>query len=310
MRRWAGVGIGAVAAAVAVLALLNGRVRAEDEDEKARRVEIVRFGGGGARLGVVLEDVRADDVARLKLPEERGAVVKEVVKGSAAEKAGLQADDVILSYQGDRVGSAAQLRRLVRETPGGRKVTIEASRGGASQRLTATLEDADGLEFSLGDDNFRFNPPESFRFNVPVPPIPPAPPIPPMDHLFEDGERGQRFFFRDRDRLVESRPGRLGLTYQEISGQLARYFKVDDGTLLVTEVEADGPAARAGLRAGDVIVKFNGKAVTDGADLRRTLGESPSGTEVTVTVQRDGHPLEMKVSPRGERRVRAPRSTT
>jgi serine protease Do len=131
-----------------------------------------------------------------------------------------------------------------------------------------------------------------------------------MDHLFGDEGRGQRFFFRDRDRVVEARPGRLGLTYQEMSGQLARYFKVDDGALLVTEVETEGPAAKAGLRAGDVIVKFNGKAVTDGADLRRTLGESPSGTDVTMTVQRDGRPLEVKVSPRGERRVRAPRPTS
>jgi serine protease Do len=302
MRRWAGVGIVGWAAAAAVLAMVNGGVRADDDEDKSRHLEIVRFAGGGARLGVVLEDVRADDVARLKLPEERGAVVKEVVKGSAAEKAGLEEDDVILSFQGERVGSAAQLRRLVRETPGGRRVTIEASRAGAPQRLTATLEDTEGHEFSLGDD--------AFRFDVPVPPIPPVPPMPPMVHRFGDGDGGQRFFFRDRDRLVEARPGRLGLTYQEISGQLARYFKVDDGALLVTEVEADGPAAKAGLRAGDVIVKFNGKAVSDGGALRHSLFEVPSGTDVTLTVQRDGRQLDVKVSPRGDKRIRTPRSTS
>jgi serine protease Do len=128
-----------------------------------------------------------------------------------------------------------------------------------------------------------------------------------MDPLFENGDRGQRFFFRDRH--VEARPGRLGLTYQEVSGQLARYFKVDDGALLVTEVEEEGPAAKAGLRAGDVIVKFNGKAVNDGMGLRHSLFEVPSGTDVTLTVQRDGHPLDVKVSPRGEKRTRE-RSTT
>ena len=175
MKRWAGVGIAGWAAAAAVLALGNGGVRGDDGEEKSRHVEIiVRFAGGGARLGVVLEDVRADDVARLKLPEERGAVVREVVTGSAADKAGLKEDDVILSYQGERIGSAAQLRRLVRETPGGRRVAIEASRAGAAQRLTATLASADDHELALGDDNFRFDMPDSFRFNVPVPPIPPA----------------------------------------------------------------------------------------------------------------------------------------
>lgn len=308
MRRWAGGGVVGLAAVAAVLSMVNAGVRADDEDGTSRKVEIVRFAGGGARLGVMLEDVGPDDVTRLKLSEERGAVVKEVVKGSAAEKAGLKEGDVILSYQGERVFSAAQLRRLVRETPAGRKVAIEASRGGAPQRLTASLEKGD-REMAMGDGDFHFDMPD-MHFDVPVPPVPPVPPMPPMDHLFGDGEKGQRFFFRDRDRLLEARPGRLGLTYQELSGQLARYFKVDDGALLVTEVETDGPAAHAGLRAGDVIVKFNGKAITDGSDLRRTLGEAPSGTDVTVTVQRDGRPLDLKVSPRGERRVRSPRTTS
>jgi len=195
----------------------------------------------------------------------------------------------------------------VRETPPGRHVTIEASRGGVPQRLTASLEGDDDHEL-LGDDSFRFHMPDSFQFNVPVPPAPPVPPIPPMDHMFGDGDGGRRFLFRDR--MVEARPGRLGLSYQELSGQLARYFKVEEGALLVTEVETEGPAARAGLRAGDVIVKFNGKAVTDGSDLRRTLGEVASGTDVTVTVQRDGRPLDVKVTPRGERRVRTSGPTT
>jgi serine protease Do len=285
------------------LATASGRARAADEDEKdvRRHAEVIRIVGGGARLGVVLEDVGADDLSRLGLAEERGALVKQVAKGSAAEKAGLQDGDVILSYQGERVGSAAQLRRLVRETPPGRRVAIEASRAGAVQRLTASLEETrdDHAPFELDDD---------FHFNVPVPPVPPIPPMPPFGRLFEDGDRGRRFLFRDR--FVEGRPGRLGLSYQELSGQLARYFKVDDGALLVTDVEEDGPAAHGGLRAGDVIVKFDGKAVTDGDVLRRTLGDAPAGSDVTLTVQRDGRPMDLKVTPRGEKRIRAPKPTT
>ena len=127
-----------------------------------------------------------------------------------------------------------------------------------------------------------------------------------MDHMFGDGDRGQRFFFRERD----ARPGRLGLTYQEVSGQLARYFKVDDGAL-AGHRRRDRWSGRQGRPArGDVIVKFNGKPVSDGDGLRHSLFEVPSGTDVTVTVQRDGHPLDVKVSPRGESALRAPRSTT
>jgi len=91
----------------------------------------------------------------------------------------------------------------------------------------------------------------------------------------------------------------LGIALANSSTQ-ARVAQVNPGT----------PAASAGLKAGDVIVKLNGHAVDDVSDVRRTLGETPSGAEVTVTVQRDGHPLDLKVSPRGEKRVHVPGATT
>jgi serine protease Do len=296
MRRWASTGAVVSVISATALAMAGARARAAGEDEKEalRHVEVIRSAGGGARLGVVLEDVGADDLSRLKLAEERGALVNEVAAGSAAEKAGLQEGDVILSYQGERVGSASQLRRLVRETPPGRRVAIEASRGGAVQRLTASLEARNG-EFD-----------DSFHFNVPMPPVPPLPPMPSLGHLFEEGDRGRRLLRRDR---FVGRPGRLGLSYQELSGQLARYFKVEDGALLVTDVEEEGPAARAGVRAGDVILKLGGKSVTGGEALR-TLGDAPDGSEVTITLQRDGGTLDVAVTPRRDKRVRAPRATT
>src|SRR5712691_909529 len=123
----------------------------------------------------MLEDVRAEDVARLHLPEERGAVVKEVSKGSAAEKAGLKDGDVVLSFQGEKVWSAGQLRRMVRETPPGRHVSLEVSRGGAVQRLAATLEESNDREVAFGD--------EGFQFEAPMPPMPSMPAMPPMPPL-------------------------------------------------------------------------------------------------------------------------------
>ena len=95
--------------------------------------------GGGGRLGVSLEEVGADDVGRLGLSAERGAVVTDVQDGSAAEKAGVQKDDVIVRFGGQEVWSAAQLARLVRETPAGRTVDLEVSRGGSVQKLSVAL---------------------------------------------------------------------------------------------------------------------------------------------------------------------------
>src|SRR5262245_56573208 len=144
-------------AALGVVALITAgvatgsTVRAQDDGKVRkldRRVEVVRWGGG--KLGVRLEDVDKEDVARLKLSAERGAVVKSVSADTPAEKAGLQEGDVIVRFEGETVQSALQLARLVRETPGGRTVAIEVSRNGAIQKLSATL--AEGRErVRMGD---------------------------------------------------------------------------------------------------------------------------------------------------------------
>ena len=228
-------------------------------------------------------------------------LVKSVEEGSAAEKAGIKEGDVILRYQGEAVLSAAQLARLVRETPGGRTVSVEVSREGAPQKLSATL--AEGRDRVHVFDN---------DFEVPVPPLAEMAPLPEMPEMPEpprmpklprtpkppdafhwdnDGGPGN-FLFRDLGRG----PRKLGIQYQEIDGQLAQYFKLaGERGVLVTSVEADGPAGKAGLKAGDVILKFDGKAVKAGDDLRDEVRRAEGGKEVTVTVQRDGRAVDMKV---------------
>ena len=92
-------------------------------------------------------------------------------------------------------------------------------------------------------------------------------------------------------------PHKLGIEYQEIGDQLATYFKLAGKSgILVTSVAAEGPAGKAGMKAGDVILKFEGKAIEDGGDLRNAVGAAEGGKEVSVTVQRDGRPLDLKVT--------------
>jgi serine protease Do len=121
-----------------------------------------------------------------------------------------------------------------------------------------------------------------------------------------DGEARTRLF-HDFD-FFSDRPGKLGIQYEELSEQLAGYFKVDGG-VLVSTVEADGPAAKAGLKAGDVIVKVDGKAVRDGHDLRSAVAPLDPGKEATLGVQRDGRPVELKITVGGRAR-KAPRNPT
>ena len=294
-----------VTAGLVVAAMLAvGGVRAGAADEpKGPRKRVVRLAGGGGRLGVSLGDVAAGDVSRLKLSAERGALVEEVGGGSAAEKAGIQAGDVIVRFAGQDVWSAAQLARMVRETPAGRTVDVGLSRDGTSRTVPVTLAqpDRDRL-LGFGPGGFHFEMPDLPEIaDLPIPPVPPVPPVPPE---FEDGDGNRRFFFR---RMGQGR--KLGLSYQELGEQLAGYFKVDGG-VLVTEVEEDGPAAKAGVKAGDVIVRFGGKAVKDGGDLRAALADAEGDT--AIGVQREGRAMDLTVkivagdadAPRPGRRVR------
>jgi S1-C subfamily serine protease len=295
MSRWLGAGF-AVACALAASAVVSRAVVAQEEEPLEREVRI-RVGGGGA-LGVSLEEVGADDVSRLRLGEERGALVRRVEDDSPAAQAGLKVDDVIVGYQGDRVHSAAQLSRLVRETPAGRKVTLEVSRAGATQTLEATLRE--GRAGLFGDKL-------DFDFDVPMPAIAVRPPRPPRPPRAPDALGDKVFDFRRLEEMWGGGRGRLGITYQELGDQLARYFKVEGG-LLVTNVSEGTAAARAGLQAGDVIVSAGGKPARSSEDLRAAMDRTDDGAELALGLQREGRAIEVKAK-LSERRDRVRRRT-
>jgi serine protease Do len=83
--------------------------------------------------------------------------------------------------------------------------------------------------------------------------------------------------------------GYLGVQIQPVSQEIADSIglKTAEGAL-VDEAQPDTPAAAAGLKAGDVITKINGKSVKDAADLTRDVGALSPGEKVDLTVVRDG----------------------
>jgi S1-C subfamily serine protease len=265
----------------------------DDEDQKVEKRVVVRHAGGG-RLGVTIGDTTS---------EARGATVRSVAEGSAADKAGIKEGDVVVRFDGETVRSASQLARLVAETPAGRMVAIEVMRGGATQKLSATLAEGGGRvrvfagEGPQGAHEWSLDMPE-WEVEVPEPPMPPHAPLPPRapraPHAWSwKGDDGGDFMFR----MLGGGPRKLGIEYMELGEQLAGYFKLSGKSgVLVTSVVADGPAAKAGMKAGDVILKLAAEAIADGDDLRDAVSKAEAGTEVAITVQRDGRPVELKVT--------------
>lgn len=282
MTRMVTMALGVPVVLLAGLALGPGDVQAGgkggDDREVERTVRIVGL-GDGAFLGVSLDELEGD---------ARGAKVRSVEEASPAEKAGLKAGDVIVGFDGETVRSASQLARLVRETPPGRSVTIDVTRAGTRQKLTARLGEGGG-RVRMALPGLR-----DFDIEVPEPPEPPQAPFPRFPHAWSwrsDDGHGLAF------RMLGHGPRKLGIEYMEMGEQLAAFFKLTEKTgVLVTAVDTDGPAAKAGMKAGDLILRFDGDSIKDAEDLRDAVADAEAGQEVTVAVQRDGRSVDLKVT--------------
>jgi serine protease Do len=214
-------------------------------------------GGGSSYLGVDIADVTSERLSELKLKEEHGAEVTMVDQDAPAGKGGLHEHDVILSLNGATVESAAQLRRMIRETPPGRVVTLGISRDG--QPLTLKVQLADRRKSRGG----MFDPSD---FNIQVSPMPAIPDIDVPVSI-----------------VVAHSSLRSGLMVENITPQLGEFFGVKNGNgVLIRLVEKGSRAEKAGFRAGDVIVKVNKQAVHDTSDFTHALRSSGGPASITV----------------------------
>ena len=218
-------------------------------------------GSGSSYLGVDIADVTAERLSTLKLKEEHGAEITMVDQDAPAGKAGLHEHDVIVSLNGTAVESAAQLRRMIKETPPGRVVTVGVSRDG--QALTVKVQLADrrkSEKWEPGNHEFKFE-------------MPQMPNLPDIDVPISV--------------VIAHSSLRSGLMVENMTPQLGDFFGVKDGKgVLVRSVEKGSKSDKAGFHAGDVVVKVNNQPVHDTSDFTRALRMS-SGSSATVTVVRD-----------------------
>lgn len=237
----------------------------------------------GGYLGVYAENINRENMARYHMSQPRGVGITQVVQGSPAEKAGLRKDDVILRLDGENITSVRKLNRLVSEIAPDQSVRVTVSRNGAEQELNATvgkrnnfgfaqdLFSNNGKTFKLEPKTWKFEYPNIDRFEL-------------GDHDFGDLT------------MILGNGRRLGVSTMQLNKQLADYFGVAKG-VLVTAVSEDGPSAKAGVRAGDVITAIDGEEVDSPGDLSRVANNKKDG-DVTLTIIRNKSQQTIRVTPR------------
>jgi S1-C subfamily serine protease len=283
-------------------------------------------GRGIAYFGAFLGDVTEDRARELKLAEVRGAVVGKVVAESPAAKAGVKEGDVILNFRTEALTGREHFYRLLSESTPSRIVTIGIFRDGALQNVHVTLGERRGAwqdanNRLLAEPNEYLKAAEQAAQEAEV------------ARQRGDENQAQELSTRSAElrkqgtellagiqRQIDqgktaAAPGGstalynlnanrhlLAVSVVPLSEQLAVFFNVAEGGLLVTEVRPGGLIERAGIRAGDCIKGVNGERVGSAQDLNRQINRLARGDgtgkapEVVFALIRDRHEIEVKAS--------------
>ncbi len=273
-------------------------------------------------LGVTTQPTDEDLRRGLDLTRD-GLLVNRVFEGSPAERAGLRKGDVILRYDGRSVTDPGDLRSVVRESRPGDTVPVEIWRNGARRTLDVEVGEVPASEQDSSDVPV---PPSPRAPRAPAAPRAPRTPEPERserrsrdadrettrrmildgrelseDEIKERLEKGELKGLKELEgfgdfnwlhgdgsgAFVFSGRGRLGVRVEKLTSDLAQALGVSgDRGVLVLQVMEDTPAQKAGLRAGDVILKVGERDVGDTDQLTRELRQREGRTDIVV--QRKG----------------------
>jgi serine protease Do len=182
---------------------------------------------------------------------EKGAIIKEIMKGTPAEKAGLKADDIITAINGVAINSAEELTQEVGKYMPETKITITYLRNQQTENTTAILASNN----RAANRNYQFI--DTMVFN--------------MDDMF-------KMLPPDRNEWApKPRKLQLGVGIQDMENSKG---------VKITSVTENSPAALAGIKKDDVILSVNGTALTDINDLRRILNETKEGDKWKIDYER------------------------
>lgn len=189
-------------------------------------------------LGVLVQDVTRELAESFGMGKPSGALVAKVLSGSPSDRAGLEAGDIIIEYNGKKVIYSSDLPPLVGRTPVDSVAQLKLIRNGKSRILEVTIGRL----------------PEEQK----------------ISGLIEPGK---------------VKTDRIGIVVTELTDKQREQFDLDVTGVVVTEVER-GPAQEAGIRAGDIIIKFNNVSISSVKQFKSLIKKADSGKSVPILVQR------------------------
>jgi predicted metalloprotease with PDZ domain len=221
---------------------------------------------------------------------ENGQVEIGVVEDdSPAELAKLKEDDILLTIDGKRIVSSPAFQSEIRSRKPGEDIRLEIERDGKTVEVKVKLgeytEEAAKKELETRFPGL-FPP----RATVRVTPVPPG----------TKTDKAPKLVPKSRQRL-EIWPGwekrkYIGVTLDELNKELLDFFGVkEDKGLLVTSLTKDGPAEKAGVKVGDVMVRVDAKKVGTVSDLSDIIQDKKKGDKIKVDLVRDKRPLTLEV---------------
>jgi serine protease Do len=209
------------------------------------------------RIGVSVRPIPRDAVDEFGLKNTEGALVAAVSPSGAADKAGVEPGDVIVAFNGKPVRNNNDLVAMVTATKPGTTLPVRVVRDGKEQTLSLTVDELDlEAEGSLARGR------------------------PGREGSGGAQETGQGF----------------GLTLENVTPEIARRLRIDGQRgAVIADVEAQSPAARAGLEPGDVILRVGRAAIASASDAQRELSRVPAGGTAFLRIVRragNGDPQE------------------
>jgi S1-C subfamily serine protease len=221
---------------------------------------------GNGWLGLYTQTVDKDLKEAFKLDSDHGVVINRVMPNSPADKAGLKPGDILLSLEGTNLTTSEQLAELVGDHNSGDRVKLEVLHNGKPETIFVELGERQN------------NSSRAFMDQLSQLPSP---------RVFSKSYRFSQTDVADTY---------IGVNLESINSQLGEYFGVSEGKgVLVTEVLEDSPAAKAGLKVGDVIVAMNGKDISDPSDIQDAVREAKKGDKLDISFLRNKSKMDLAV---------------